>query len=95
MISEEVAVCTTCHRVAGAAFAEFSEWATGEGDAYFGKITDSYKRFEKSHWMPPRLDGLTADNFEASSWGKAVKHIRACTDNPNAEGCEFFGVPER
>lgn len=92
---EAVGACVTCHRVAGAAFAEFSEWATGTGDAYYGKITDSYKRFEKSHWMPPRLEGLNEENFASSSWGKAVQHIRACTDNPNAPGCEFATVPER
>jgi len=93
--SELVAPCTTCHRVAGAAFAEFSEWATGTGDAYFSKITDPYKKFEKSHWMPIRLDGLNESNYAGSKWDVAVKHMRTCTDNPNAEGCEFFGVPER
>lgn len=95
LVSEDVAICTTCHRVAGAAFAEFANWSTGTGDAYYGKITDSYKSFEKSHWMPPRLDGLTAENFPESVWGKAVTHINTCTSNPNAEGCEFAEVPEQ
>jgi hypothetical protein len=95
LVSEEASACTTCHRVAGAAFAEFSEWATGEGDAYFSKITDSYKAFEKSHWMPQRLDGLTAENFPTSRWGLAVKHIRKCMDTPTAEGCEFADVPQQ
>lgn len=95
LVSEEAAPCTTCHRVAGTAFAEFAEWSTGEGDAYFSKITDSYKRFEKSHWMPLRLDGLNADNFPTSKWGVAVKHIRKCMDNASAEGCEFADVPQQ
>ena len=94
-VGENVAACTTCHRIAGAAFAEFSEWATGKGDNYFSKITDRYKQFEKSHWMPLRLDGLTEENFEESPYGKAVKALRMCSDNPNAAGCEFAGVPER
>ena len=95
LVSEDAAPCTTCHRVAGKAFAEFAEWSTGEGEAYFSKITDSYKTFEKSHWMPLRLDGLTAENFPTSKWGVAVKHIRTCMDNPSAEGCEFVDVPQQ
>ncbi len=93
LVSEGAASCTTCHRVAGASFAEFANWATGTGDAYYGKITDPYKAFAKSHWMPPRLDGLTPTNFDASRWGLAVKHIRTCTDNPAAPECEFADVP--
>jgi hypothetical protein len=94
-VGENVAACATCHRIAGAAFAEFSEWATGTGDNYYSKITDRYKTFEKSHWMPLRLDNLTAETFENSPYGKAVKAIRTCSDDPNAAGCEFAAVPER
>ncbi len=93
LVGEKVEVCTTCHRVGGAAFAEFADWSTGKGDAYYSKITDTYKTFEKTHWMPPRLDGLTAENFEESKWGLAVKQISACMANPNAEGCEWDDVP--
>ncbi len=95
LVSDEVATCTTCHRVAGKAFSEFSDWATGKGDAYFSKITDPYKEFEKSHWMPPRLDGLTEANFEQSRWGVAVKHIEKCMNNPNASGCQFAPIPRQ
>jgi hypothetical protein len=94
LVSEQAAPCMTCHRVAGAAFAEFAEWSTGKGEAYFSKITDSYQAFEKSHWMPMRLDGLTAENFESSRWGLAVKHIRECTDDPSAPGCQFADIPQ-
>lgn len=95
LVSEDAAACTTCHRVAGDAFAEFSEWSTGTGEAYYGKITDRYKAFEKSHWMPMRLEGLTAETFEGSRWGVAVKHIRRCMDEPTAEGCEFADIPQQ
>ena len=95
LVSEDVAPCTTCHRVAGKAFAEFAEWSTGEGEPYYSKITDAYKAFEKSHWMPLRLDGLTPENFATSKWGVAVKHIRKCMDNESAEGCEFADVPQQ
>ena len=94
LVGEKIEACTSCHRVGGSAFAEFSEWSTGSGDAYFGKITESYKAFAKSHWMPPRLEGLTAENFEGSAWGVAVKHIRTCSDNPASAGCEFADVPQ-
>jgi hypothetical protein len=95
LVSDEVSTCTTCHRVAGAAFSEFADWATGSGDAYFGKITDSYKQFAKSHWMPPRLDGLTEENFEQSRWGIAVKHIKKCTNNPQDPSCLYAPVPRQ
>ncbi len=95
LVSEDAAPCTTCHRVAGASFAEFAEWSTGTGDNYYSKITDTYKRFEKSHWMPLRLDGLTQENFDTSKWGVAVKHIRKCMDNASAEGCEFAPIPQQ
>jgi len=93
LVSEPVAPCTTCHRVAGKAFAEFAEWSTGKGDAYFQKITDSHKTFPSSFWMPPRLDGLTAENFPASPYGKAVAHIRKCMVNESDPECEFADVP--
>lgn len=93
LVGDTVGPCTTCHRIAGPASAEFSEWATGTGEPYFSKITDSYKAFEKSHWMPLRLEGLTAANFDASEWGLAVKHIRKCWDNQSDPDCEFAPVP--
>jgi len=93
LISEDAAACTTCHRAAGAAFGEFSDWAVGKGDAYFSKITDTYKQFSKSHWMPLRLEGLNAENFEASRYGVAAKHIATCMQNANAPGCEWADVP--
>lgn len=95
MIGEEVAACATCHRVAGKAFGEFAQWSVGEGNAYYSKITDTYKTFEKTHWMPPRLDGLTAENFGETRWQKAVDHIAKCAENANAAGCQFAPVPTR
>ncbi len=93
LVSEAAAPCTTCHRVAGKAFAEFAEWSTGTGEAYFGKITEAHKSFPNAFWMPPRLDGLTAENFTSSSYGKAVAHIRKCMDNASDPECEFADVP--
>lgn len=99
LIGEGVEQCTSCHRVAGPAFSEFADWATGTGDGYYGKITERYKAFEKSHWMPPRLDGLTAETFDNSSWGKAVKHIRKCMDpSSGAQSefpCEWANIPSK
>lgn len=64
-MSEGAAACSTCHRVAGKAFAEFAEWSTGTGNDYFKKITDSHKTFPANMWMPPRLDGLAARELRA------------------------------
>ena len=72
-----------------------SKWGTGTGDSYWSKITDSYKTFERSHWMPPRPDGLNQANWPTSKWAKAVDFMQKCTSwNPPAE-CEFVDIPRQ
>ena len=95
LVSEKVEACTTCHRVAGAGFSEFALWSTGKGDNYYNKITDSYKSFEKTHWMPQRLDGLSADNFDASRFGIAVQHMNECLNGNPGPDCEFAPIPAK
>lgn len=97
LVSEEVEVCTTCHRLAGSSMlGDFSQWSTGQGSEYASLITDEYQKFEKSHTMPIRLTGLTKDNFADSEWGKAVKVANECsnreTDN---EKCKFAKIPSK
>jgi hypothetical protein len=95
LVSEDALPCTSCHRVAGRAFAEFAEWSTGLGDNYFNKITESHKGFGTSaFWMPPRLDGYNAQNFEQSHWRNAVKHISSCMGGAPGPECQFAPVPE-
>jgi hypothetical protein len=97
LVSEDALPCTSCHRIAGKAFAEFAEWSTGTGNSYFQKITASHSTFPTSYWMPQRLEGYTAESFATSKWGVAVKHIRNCL-NPiggaSQPGCEFADIPQ-
>ena len=89
LIDDKVAACRTCHRVGGIGYREFSDWSTGTGNAYFGRITTTYKAFAKSHTMPPDLTGLTAANFAASQYGQAVARIDQCLTAAPAADCKF------
>ncbi len=93
LISDEVGACNNCHRLAGGTLENFADWATGTGDAYYANITEYGKRFEQSHWMPPRLDSLSEATWATSKYGKALEFMRKCTANPQAEGCIWADVP--
>lgn len=102
LVSEASQPCATCHRVGGQQWMnEFANWTTGAdqggrtdlNDSYWSKVTDSYKRFEKSHWMPMRLDGITAETWATSKWGKAMENINKCASNSSDPSCEWAPVP--
>lgn len=61
--------------------------------AWGGGPEEGGRGIDRRFWMPPRLDGLTAENFDASSYGRAVAHIRKCTDNASDPECEWADVP--
>ncbi len=73
----------------GIGYREFSDWSTGTGNAYYGRITTTYKAFAKSHTMPPDLTGLTAANFASSPFGVAVARIDQCLTAAPAADCKF------
>ncbi len=90
----EAGACLNCHRLTqGSTMGDFTQWSTGTGDVYFGRMTDFGKKFEESHWMPPNLDGLTQANFDASKYGAALKFIATCNANPADPKCEWGNVP--
>ncbi len=104
LVSEGAEDCTSCHRVGGNAWIrQFANWTTGnkEGggaipqntDTYWNKVTDSYKAFEKSHWMPMRLDGITAETWPTSKFQKAIDHMNKCNANANDPECEWADIP--
>jgi len=93
LVSDEVGACNNCHRLAGNTLKDFARWSTGTGDDYFQNITDYGKKFEHQMWMPPRKDGLSAQNFATSKYGKALEFMKKCADNQNAEGCIWADVP--
>jgi hypothetical protein len=93
LVSDEVGACTNCHRIAGKTGGDFANWATGTGDEYFSKITDLGKTFQASHWMPLRLDGLTAEAWPTSRYGKAMEVINTCAKNSSDPVCVWADVP--
>lgn len=101
LVSDEAGPCISCHRAGGDAWIrQFANWTTGRGarggemsDSYWNKITDSYKAFEKSHWMPMRLDGVTAETWPSSKWQKAVDHLNKCNQNASDPSCIWADVP--
>lgn len=93
LVSDEVGACNNCHRLAGNTNGNFANWSTGTGDEYYSKITDTGKAFEASHWMPPRLEGVTAANWDASKFGDAVKFMQKCASNSSDPSCIWADVP--
>ena len=94
LISEEASACTNCHTLAqGSTLGNFTDWSTGTGDVYFGKITDTGKKFENSHWMPLNLDGVTAETWDAGKYGKALAFIKKCTAASADPACEWADPP--
>ena len=108
LVSEEAAACIACHRIGdGEGMKRFPMWSTGEeglaskriSGTYDGKIAHRYSpaasSFEATHWMPPRLAGLTEASWGESSYAKAVAHIKTCAANPDDPSCKWADVPEK
>jgi len=93
LINDEVGACNNCHRLAGGTLKNFANWSTGTGDEYFTNITESGKKFENSHWMPPRKDGLTEANWATSKYGKALDFMKKCASNESDPACLWAPVP--
>lgn len=93
LVNDEVGACNNCHRLAGDMVGRFSEWATGTGDTYYNRITDFGKKFENSHWMPPRLDGLDESNWATSKYGRALDVIKKCASNASDPICLWADSP--
>jgi hypothetical protein len=43
--------------------------------------------------MPPRRDGLTPENWDASKYGQALKFMQKCNDNAADPSCIWADVP--
>lgn len=93
LVNDEVGACNNCHRLAGGTLKNFANWATGTGDDYFDNITDFGKKFENSHWMPLRRDGLTEENWATSKYGKALEFMKKCASNERDPECLWADVP--
>ena len=93
LVNDEVGACNNCHRLAGGTLKSFANWSTGTGDDYFSKITDFGKKFENSHWMPPRRDGLTEANWADSKYGKALEFMKKCANNESDPTCIWADIP--
>jgi len=106
IVSEDAEACTSCHRIgAGQGMRRFPMWAVGEEglDTFTqgtsgpiqGRLSDHAKKFENSHWMPPRLNGLTEATWPQSKYAAAVAHIKKCAEDATAAGCAFADIPEK
>ena len=94
LVSEDAAACTNCHTLAkGSTLGNFTNWSTGTGSEYFGKITDYGKKFEISHWMPLNLDGVTDQTWATSKYGRALDFIKKCDQNASGPTCEWANSP--
>jgi hypothetical protein len=96
LVSEEASACTNCHTLArGRTMDDFTKWATGTGgeDSYSRNLTETGKQFKNSHWMPMNLEGLDANNFSTSKYGKALEFIKKCNNNPMDPACEWADSP--
>jgi hypothetical protein len=56
--------------------------------------TAAYQEFEHAYWMPPDLEGLSAENYAESDYGRALDFARMCARNTSAAGCEFGDLPQ-
>ncbi len=93
LVSDEVGACNNCHRLAGGTLKNFANWSTGTGEEYFSNITDFGKKFENSHWMAPRKDGITEATWDASKYGQALKFMEKCNNNSADPTCLWADVP--
>ncbi len=100
LVSDEVAACTRCHRM-GAEGAwggwqnyDWIDRLVGESSRWNDITTEAYRTFEHQFWMPPEIEGgVTEEDFWESDYGIAVRTIQACSDDPDAEGCEWAELP--
>jgi hypothetical protein len=92
LVSPEVGPCLNCHTLAGGTAGNFADWSTGTG-AYFSSITATGAQFANSHWMPPRLDGLSANNWAQSDFGQAMTFLDNCSSNPSDPSCIWADTP--
>jgi hypothetical protein len=102
LVSDEAGPCISCHRAGGRTWiGSFANWTTGTAnggrpmgeDSFWNKITDSYKKFEKSHFMPMRLDGITEQTWPQSKWAKAMEFMNKCNTNSADPACIWADVP--
>ncbi len=93
LVSPEAAACTKCHRI-GANDRWMNDWherLVGQDQSWTNITTPAYRAFEHAFWMPPDADGLDADNWAESDYGKAAAFIIECGRNPS--NCQFAPVP--
>ena len=93
LVSDEIGACNNCHRLAGNTMGDFARWSTGTGDDYYSNITEFGKRFSESHWMPPRLDGVTEATWATSKFVKALDFMKKCDGNAADPTCLWADVP--
>lgn len=93
LVSPEANACTECHRIGNGRWTD--SWIRrlrGTDTAWANKVTESHRDFEDVFWMPPDLEGLTAETFPESEFGLAMEFIEQCGNDP--ESCEWADLPK-
>lgn len=84
--------CVKCHRIGTTKLSRnFVTQSTGGAQPF---ISDSFKNYPKSHWMPPFEDGDAPelDDWEAT-FKRSVKQLLGMYDNPNDPRTVRFTIP--
>ncbi len=92
LVSEEASACTSCHRMGSGRWT--SSWIdrlVGQDQAWTAITSESHRSFENVFWMPPEVDGLDAETWPTSTFGRAVAFIQECGRNP--ESCQWEELP--
>ncbi len=102
LVNEEASACTRCHRIGQDVWSGpnryngGSAWINriaGEDSQWQGITTDAYNTFDHHFWMPPSLEGLDENNFWDSDYGKAIRFIQMCGNDPMNAACNWTDVP--
>ncbi len=93
--SQGAAACRKCHRISDDRWTNsWLDRIDGRDSSWVSITTEAYHEFEHAYWMPPDLEGLSADNYAQSEYGRSLDHIRECARNPSTAGCEFGELPQ-
>jgi hypothetical protein len=91
LTSPDANACLKCHRIGDGRWLEWASRLDGTDSSFRNITTDEYLTFDKLHWMPPDVTGLTAETWGSSEYGRALDFIKSCRNNPAS--CRFEPIP--
>ncbi len=92
---ERAAACTKCHRMGkGYQWKTYASRLDGSNTTWKGLLTTPYRTFEKIHWMPLDLTGLTEATWATSEYGQALAFIKNCAKDATDAACASAPIPQ-